>query len=310
MSESIHVFAPATVANVVCGYDALGFAVAEPGDEVIVKKTTTPGIRITKITGDEGKLSLIPEKNTGGFALLQLLQMVDPGIGFEMELHKKMPFGSGLGSSAASAVAAVFAANQLLDAPLTNEQLIYCTMKSEEMASGSPHADNVAPCLFGGFVLIRSNDPVDVIPLDYPKPLFCAIVHPKIEISTKNAREILKQNIDLKQAAEQWANVGGLVAGLLLKDYDLMGRSMVDNVIEPARGLLIPGFDDVKKAAMETGAIGAGISGSGPSIFALAKSEEDAVGIGKLMVRSFRKLEIESEAFISAINDKGPIILD
>ncbi len=310
MSESIKVFAPATVANVVCGFDALGFAVDQPGDEVILRKKNSPGIQISKISGDEGKLSKNPQKNTAGVALTALLEKVNPAFGFDIELHKQMPFGSGLGSSAASAVAAVFAGNQLLDNPLSMEDLLSFTLKSEEMASGSPHADNVAPCLYGGFILIRSTQPIDVVRLSYPSPLFASIVHPQIEISTKNAREILRTEVQLKEAATQWANVGGLVAGLLQKDYDLISRSMVDNIVEPVRSLLIPGFSEVKSAAMDNDAIGAGISGSGPSVFALSKGEEQANKIGSAMHAEFSKQGIPSDIFISSVNPSGPIILE
>lgn len=310
MAESIRVFAPATVANVVCGFDALGFAVNQPGDEVILRKTNTPGIRISKISGDGGKLSTNPQKNTAGVALAGLLEKANPSFGFDLELNKHMPLGSGLGSSAASAVAAVFAGNQLLENPLQIEDLLSFTLKSEEMASGSPHADNVAPCLYGGFVLIRSNNPVDVIRLSYPSPLFATIVHPQIVISTKNAREILRKNVQLKEAAVQWANVGGLVAGLLQKDYDLISRSMVDNIVEPVRSLLIPGFDEVKAAALDNGALGAGISGSGPSVFALTKDDSQAKKIGEAMHLEFSRQEIQSDIFISEVNPSGPIILE
>jgi len=310
MAESIRVFAPATVANVVCGFDALGFAVNQPGDEVILRKTNTPGIRISKISGDGGKLSTNPQKNTAGVALAGLLEKSNPSFGFDLELNKHMPLGSGLGSSAASAVAAVFAGNQLLSNPLQIEDLLSFTLKSEEMASGSPHADNVAPCLYGGFVLIRSNNPVDVIRLSYPSPLFATIVHPQIVISTKNAREILRKNVQLKEAAVQWANVGGLVAGLLQKDYDLISRSMVDNIVEPVRSLLIPGFDEVKAAALDNGALGAGISGSGPSVFALTKDDSQAKKIGEAMHLEFSRQEIQSDIFISEVNPSGPIILE
>jgi len=310
MGNSIHVFAPATVANVVCGFDAIGFAVTHPGDQVILRKTAKTGLKISKITGDEGKLSTDPDKNTAGVALQCLINEVQPRFGFDIELNKQMPLGSGLGSSAASAVAAVFAANNLLEEPLKTEDLLRFTLKSEEVASGSPHADNVAPSLYGGFVLIRSSNPVDVIELTYPSPLFCTILHPRMEISTKNAREILRKHVELGEAATQWANVGGLVAGLMKKDYDLMSRSMIDNIVEPVRSLLIPGFDDVKKAALDNEAIGAGISGSGPSIFALSKDESQANKIGTSMQKEFSIHEIQSDIYISAINPSGPIILD
>lgn len=308
--ESIRVFAPATVANVVCGFDTLGFAVDQPGDEVMMRSNDSGAVRITAITGDNGKLSREAKENTAGVAVLALLEKTEEHIGFDIELNKQMPFGSGLGSSAASAVAAVYAANKLLKSPLDKTTLLDCAIRSEEMASGSPHADNVAPSLYGGFVLIRPGTPPDIVRLTYPSPLFATIVHPHIKISTKNAREILRQHITLADASKHWANVAGLVAGLLQKDYDLIGRSMVDNIIEPTRSLLIPGFKEVRKAALDNGAIGAGISGSGPSLFALSNDAKKADDIGVAMQTHFQELEIGSTRFVSGINTNGPQILD
>jgi homoserine kinase len=310
MKESIKVFAPATVANVSCGFDVLGFAVENPGDEVILKLKSAPGIKISKITGDEGRLSKDPEKNTAGVSVQKFLSHIGSKQGIEISLNKKMPLGSGLGSSAASAVAGVFAINQLMGTPMSQEDLLPFAMEGERLACGSAHADNVAPSLMGGFVLIRSYDPLDIIKIPTPKNLFCTIIHPQVEVQTKDARDILRKKILLKDAVIQWGNVGGLIAGLMKSDYDLIGRSMQDVIVEPIRSILIPGFDEVKESAKQAGALGCGISGSGPSIFALSKDEKTARKVGENMQLVFNKLKIGSEVYVSKINNSGPQILD
>lgn len=305
----IKVFAPATVANVACGFDILGFAVDAPGDEVIVKFKKSPGVVISKITGDNGKLPRDPEKNTAGVAVLEFLKSIKSRQGVEIKLHKKMPLGSGLGSSAASAVAAVFAVNLLFGEPLKREQLLPFAMEGERIACGSAHADNVAPSLLGGFVLIRSYNPLDVVKIPTPKSLFCIIVHPQIEVRTEDARKILRREISLKDAISQWGNVAGLIAGLYKTDYSLIGRSLQDIIIEPVRAILIPNFEKVKNAALDAGALGCSISGSGPSIFALSNSLKTAKNIGQAMSGQFELLKIQSEIYISKINQDGPKIL-
>lgn len=309
MSKTIKVFAPATVANVSCGFDVLGFAVNSPGDEAIVTMTDKPGVIITKITGDEGRLPLDPKKNTVSATIIKMLETLGSNKGFEIELHKKMPLGSGLGSSAASSVAGIFAVNELLGKPLTPIQLLPFAMEGERLASGTAHADNVGPALFGGFVLIRSYHPLDVIRIPTPTDLYASIVHPHIEVETRDARSILRKEIKLKDAITQWGNVAGLVAGLITNDYGLIGRSMEDVIVEPLRAILIPGFYDVKHAALESGALGGGISGSGPSIFALSRGEETAKKVGNAMVKAFEKIGIESDLFVSQINANGPIVI-
>lgn len=307
--KSIKVFAPATVANVSCGFDVLGFAVDNPGDEVILTLKETPGVTISKITGDEGRLPLNAERNTVGVSVINFLKHIGSEQGVDIQLHKKMPLGSGLGSSAASAVAGVFAINELLGKPLTQEQLLPFAMEGERLACGSAHADNVAPSLLGGFVLIRSYDPLDVIKLPTPEKLWATIIHPHIEVQTKDARAILRKNISLLDGVTQWGNVAGLVAGLYTSDYDLIGRSLQDVVVEPIRSILIPGFDDAKQAAKDAGALGGGISGSGPSIFALSTDEETAHKVGEAMTKVFNNLQIGSEYYASKINLRGPVIL-
>ncbi len=309
MAESISVFAPATVANVTCGFDILGFAVEAPGDEITLTKSNSGQVRILDITGDEGALPRDPDKNSCSAVIKMYLRDLGISQGIDIALHKKMPLGSGLGSSAASAVAAIFAVNELLGKPLTLQQLLPYAMEGERVACGSAHADNVAPGLYGGFVLIRSYDPLDVIKLNTPRDLYATLVHPHIEVRTKDAREILRKQIYFKDSVKQSGNVAGLVAGLLTSDYNLISRSMHDYIVEPVRSILIPGYSDVKESAMSIGALGAGISGSGPSIFALSKKRKTAEEIGESMKNIYTKFKIDCEIYISGINQFGPKIL-
>lgn len=308
--QYVKVFAPASVANVSCGFDVMGFALDHPGDEIVARRTEEPGIQITKVSGENGVLPTSVNKNTAGVAARALLKQLDIDAGIALEIHKKMPLGSGLGSSAASSVGAVVAVNQLLGLPFAPNELLTFAAEGERVACGTPHLDNVAPSLFGGFVFIRSSKPQDVIELDCPKPLFATVVHPQIEIRTEDTRKILRRDISLQKAVTQWGNVGGLVAGLLKGDYKLISRSMQDVIIEPIRSVLIPGFDEVKKAALDAGALGSGISGSGPSIFALSRDKETATAIGEAMQHAFEEIGLDNEVYISPINKEGPRILE
>jgi homoserine kinase len=309
--ETIKVFAPATVANVVCGYDVLGFAVNEPGDEVILRLTDKPGIRITKITGDNGKLPLDPQRNTVGVSVYHYLNGIDkPDTGVEIELHKKMPIGSGLGSSSASTVAGLFALNELMGRKLSSCQLLPYAMKGEEMACGTGHADNVAPALMGGFVLIRSYDPLDVIRLPYPTDLHCAIVFPDVDVPTKDARRMIRSKVLLKDAVTQWGNIAGLVSGLCMQDVDLIGRSMKDIIVEPTRSILIPGFETLRQIAHDNGAVSFGISGSGPSVFSFTRDKQTSAKITNALQEHLKSLGVKSLSFVSSINAEGPKILD
>jgi len=307
--KSITVFAPATVANVACGFDIFGFAVNEPGDVAKVTLRANPGVEITHITGDDGKLPKAAEKNTAGFAAIRYLEIIESQQGVAIELHKKMPLSSGLGSSAASAVAVLFALNTLFDNRLTNSELLRIAMQSEKLACGAAHADNVAPALFGGFVLIRFYEPPDIIELPVPENLYCTIIHPEIEINTADARNILSPNIPLNNAVKQWANTAGLVAGLYRKDIALISRSMNDYIIEPQRAKLIPHFYEMKKAALDNDALGCSISGSGPSLFALSDSPEIAQKIAGSMQAVLANYEICNQIYISTINTEGPKII-
>ena len=310
MKKQIKVFAPATVANVVCGFDVLGFAVNEPGDEVEMILTDEPGIRIIQITGDNGRLPLESHKNTVSVSVQHYLKHINrEDVGVEIVLHKKMPIGSGLGSSSASTVAGLFAINQLMDNQLTAKELVPFAMKGEELACGYGHADNVAPAIMGGFVLIRSYEPLDIISLPVPANLHAAIVYPEVDVPTKDARQMIRTKIQLKDAVTQWGNVAGLVSGLFLDDLDLVGRSMKDVLVEPFRSILIPGFEELRNIAMENEAVGFGISGSGPSVFALTRNAIAAKKITDLQQAHLTKMKINSYAFVSAVNTEGPKVL-
>jgi homoserine kinase len=310
VADSIHVFAPATVANVVCGFDVLGFAVNEPGDEVIMRITDKPGITISKITGDDGRLPLNPAKNTVSVSVEHYLRSIDRlDIGLDIELHKKMPIGSGLGSSSASTVAGLFAIKTLLGDDTDPSTLLPFAMKGEEMACGHGHADNVAPALLGGFVLIRSYEPLDVVRLPHPANLWCAIVFPDVDVPTREARQIIRKNIQMKDAVTQWGNIAGLVSGLFMEDIDLIGRSMKDVLVEPVRSMLIPDFYEMRQMAMELGAVSFGISGSGPSVFAFTRDEETAKRITAKLQKHLTSIKIGSNGYVSTINDAGPRVL-
>ena len=301
--NEIKIFCPASVANVSCGFDVLGFCLDPIGDEMIIRKTAEKGIRITKIEGQD--LPLEAHNNVAGVAGLALLEAHQSAFGFEIEIIKGIKAGSGIGSSAASSAGAVFGINELLGRPFTRGELIQFAMKGEELASGTPHADNVAPVLLGGFTLVRCSKEPDVIGLPSPSELYATVLHPKIELKTSDARAVLKKNIMLEKAIQQWGNLAGLVSGLYTNDYDLIGRSLVDVVIEPHRSALIPGFPELKKVATDSGALGSGISGSGPSLFALSRGEAAAIRVGESMWQAFLKYNIEFELHISKINPKG-----
>ncbi|WP_413998751.1 homoserine kinase [Flavobacterium sp. W1B] len=301
--NEIKIFCPATIANLSCGFDVLGLCLDNVGDEMIIRKSATKGIRITKIVGAD--LPLETEKNVAGVAGLALLDAVETDFGFDIEIRKHIKAGSGIGSSAASAAGAVFGINALLGNPFEIKDLVQFAMQGEKLACGNAHADNVAPALLGGFTLVRSYNPLDIIKIESPSELYATVVHPQIELKTSDARSVLKQNISLKSAIVQWGNVGGLIAGLYTKDYDLIGRSLHDEIVEPIRSVLIPGFDLIKQAALENGALGSGISGSGPSIFALSKGKDTAENIAKAMSSVYQEMNLPYEIHVSKVNSKG-----
>lgn len=304
--KGIKVFAPASVANVACGFDILGFALEKPGDEIIVKYSDTPGFRITKITGTQKKLPLDVHSNTAGVAALKLLSSLgETNIGIEMEIHKKMPFGSGLGSSAASAVGGAMAINELLGRPYEKRDLLPFAVAGESIASGAIHADNVAPSLLGGFTLVRDSVTCDVTRVPVPRGMYATVIYPKVEVLTKEARAMLKTEVSLKQTVQQSANLGAFILGMVNADFGMIRRALTDVIIEPQRAPLIPHFMEVKQAALDAGVLGCSISGSGPSIFALSNSSLVAEEAGKAMQQIFQQNKIETELFISPINMEG-----
>ncbi|MEM6264197.1 MAG: homoserine kinase [Bacteroidota bacterium] len=310
MTNEVHVYAPASVANIGCGFDTLGLAIHRPGDEIIARFSTTPGLKITHITGDGGRLPLEVEKNTATVAAQALIDHLGVVQGIELEIHKGLPIGSGLGSSASSAVAGAMAVNELVGRPLEKSQLLPCALKGEALASGGAiHADNVAPCLMGGIVLVRSNKDLDTVSIAPPHDLYVAVVLPSIEILTVEARSVLRQEIPMKDAIVQWGNLGGMVAGLMQEDYSLISRSLQDVIAEPYRSSLIPGFYTAKQAALNAGALGCSISGAGPALFALCEGDVTAFKVGIAMQFVFKDLNIPCERYISTVNTQGAVRL-
>lgn len=308
--KTIRAFAPATVANVSCGFDVFGFAVEAPGDEVILTLTDTPGVRITRIEGDDGRLPRDVNKNTAAVPVVNFLQAIGSDQGVDIVLKKNLPLGSGMGSSAASSVAALVGINHLMGEPFTREALLPFAMEAERIACGSGHADNVAPSLMGGFVLIRGYDPLDVVSIPTPENLYCTLIHPHIELNTQDSRQVLRRNIALKDAIIQWGNIAGLVAGLMKPDFGLISRSLKDVIAEPIRSMLIPGFDRIKQTAVNQGALGSGISGSGPTIFALSTDVAIASRVGEAIKQEFAGFQLNSEVFVSRISGKGALVLE
>ena len=305
--KELKIFTPASVANISCGFDILGLCLDTVGDEMIVREVPEKGIKITKVTGQN--LPLETHRNVAGVAGLALLEQVDASVGYEIEIYKKIKPGSGIGSSAASAAGAVFAINELLGKPFSKQELIYFAMQGEKLASGTEHADNVSPVILGGFTLVRSYEPLDVLKINSPDDLYATIIHPQIEVKTSDSRAVLKNQVSLKKMVTQMGNFGGLISGLYTSDYDLIGRSLHDEIIEPNRLVLIPEFNKIKKGVIQAGALGAGISGSGPSIFALSKGKETANIVGETMAEIYNTTDIDYDIHVSKINQQGIKIL-
>ncbi|MEN9883810.1 MAG: hypothetical protein RLZZ420_1027 [Bacteroidota bacterium] len=305
--KKITIQAPATIANLVCGFDVLGLALEAPYDVMTLELHEQPGLLIQHVDGYG--LPTIPEENVAGAALIAMLEQVNDASGLKLTIDKRIMPGSGLGSSAASAAGAVFAANQLLGKSFSSNDLIRFAMFGEKVASGVKHADNITPCLLGGVTLIRSILPLDVVSLHAPD-MFITVVHPQIEVRTSDARQILKKEVPLKLAIKQWGNIAALVAGLMQGDHELIGRSLEDVIIEPARSILIPGFDRIKKACLEAGALGGGISGSGPSIFMLSKSQQTALEVEKVMQEIYKEIGIDFRTYLTKLNQKGITITE
>ncbi len=293
---------PATIANLVCGFDILGMALTEPYDIMKLKLIDDPKVIITN--KDAYNLPTEAERNVAGVVLLSIMEKMNNQFGFEVEIEKHIKPGSGLGSSAASAAGAAVAANYLLGNIFSTDELVQFAMNGEKLASGVKHADNITPCILGGVTLIRSIHPLDIIQLNAPA-LFVTVVHPQIEVKTSDARQILRKEVLLKDAIKQWGNIAGLVAGFEKGDTDLIGRSLEDVIIEPVRSILIPGFDEIKTKSKEAGALGGGISGSGPSIFMLSKEESTAKDVELIMKEIFTRLGIEFKTYVTTINKSG-----
>ena len=303
MNNEIKIFSPATVANVACGFDVLGFCLDTIGDEMVIRKTDEKGIKIVKIEGYD--LPFEAEKNVAGVSALAMYNDLQPDCGFEIEIYKNIKPGSGIGSSSASAAGSVFGMNELLGQPLDKAKLTYYAMKGEALASQCEHADNLAPAIFGGFTLVKSVNPIQILELPTPSDLYATLIHPQIEIKTSEARAILPKEVPLANAITQWANVGSLVHALHTSDYELIKNALNDVVIEPYRKQLIPHFDAVKDSVLEAGALGCAISGSGPSIFALSKGEATAKTVENAMKAIYSKTAIKFETYVSKINTQG-----
>ena len=304
--ETIKIKSPGTVANLVCGFDILGLALNEPADKMELSLLDKPEVII--YNRDNYNLPTDPVKNVAGVVLLSIMEKTGGNIGFSLTIEKHIMPGSGIGSSAASAAGAAVAANHLLGNIFSNDELVQFAMNGEKLASGVKHADNIAPCIYGGVTLIRSIHPLDIVSIPAPD-MFVTVVHPQIEVRTADARQILKQQVLLKDAIKQWGNIAGLVTGLMKEDYELIGRSLEDVIIEPVRSILIPGFDELKSKCKEAGALGGGISGSGPSVFMLSKNETIARDVESVMKDVYNRIGVQYNTYVTTINNKGVEIL-
>jgi homoserine kinase len=304
--RTIKVQAPATVANLVCGFDILGMCLHKPYDIMEVNLLDEKKVMIR--SADGYNLPENPAENTAGAPLIEMLNEIEEKLGFEVIIHKHIKPGSGIGSSAASAAGATVAANLLLDGRFNNEDLVRFAMFGEKVATGVKHADNIAPCIYGGITLIRSIFPLDIISIPAPD-LYVTVVHPQIEVKTADARQILRKEVLLKDAIKQWGNIAGLVAGFMKNDRSLIGRSLEDVIIEPVRSILIPGFDEVKQKSKEAGALGGGISGSGPSIFMLSEDESTATDVENVMTEIYERIGIPYHSYVTTINHQGVTVI-
>ncbi|MGB0254822.1 MAG: homoserine kinase [Flavobacteriaceae bacterium] len=306
--QGVRLFAPASIANISCGFDVLGLCLENIGDLMEIRRSEKAGIHITSIKGQD--LPLEAKKNVAGVAGLALLEAHNPQLGFEIKIEKNIKPGSGIGSSAASAAGTVAGINYLLGSPFTPSELVPFAMEGERLACGSAHADNVAPALLGGFTLVRDTNPLDVCKLPTPLELAATVIHPKIEVKTADARAVLKQRVSLQKAIQQWANVGALVSSLYEEDYDLLSRALVDEIVEPSRAILIPHFAKLKAACKAAGALGSGISGSGPSVFALSRGMTVANKVAQAMKEVYEKTDIPFEIHVSPVKQTGVTVLE
>ncbi len=309
--QAVRVFAPASVSNLGCGFDIFGLALEHPGDEVVVRATEGSGIVSVSVSGDGGRVPTDPERNAAALAVQGVLDRTGSEAGVAIEVRKGIPLASGLGGSAASAVAGAVAADALLGGGLDQTALLECAMIGERKGSGADHADNAAPSLAGGFVLVLPGRPPEMVALPTPGDLVLAIVHPALEVETRRARTILGDTIPLEAGVEQWGNAAGLVAGLMTDDWELIARCMRDAVAEPVRAKLVPGFETVRDCALAAGAAAAGLSGSGPTLFAICRGREAAEAVALDMAGAFRdEVGVESDIVISSVNREGARILE
>jgi homoserine kinase len=304
--KEITIHSPGTVANLVCGFDVLGLCLTDPFDIMRVRLLDKKEVIVR--TTDGYPLPTDPAQNTAGAPLLEMVANLEQEVGFEVIITKQIKPGSGIGSSAASAAGAVVAANELLGNIFSREDLVRFAMFGEKVASGVKHADNIAPCIYGGITLIRSIFPLDIVSIPAP-PLFVTVVHPQIEVRTSDSRQILRKEVLLKDAIRQWGNIAGLVAGLMKNDYELIGRSMEDVIIEPVRSILIPGFHEIKKQSRDAGAIGGGISGSGPSVFMLSRDEPTALAVEQAMRSIYDRIGLNYYTYVTTISQQGVTLI-
>jgi len=306
--ESATAFAPASVGNVAIGFDIMGFAVDALGDRVTVTRRDSPGVEIAAVRGIAGELPREPRENTAGTAVLALAEALHPDHGFRVEIDKGIPLGSGLGGSAASAVGAVVAANALLAQPVSRIELLRFALVGEAVASGSRHADNTAACLFGGLVLTVGIDDPRIKQIPVPGAVRAVIVHPHMYLATSKARAILKRNVELSDFVWQTAHLAGFICGCYTEDLDMIGACFEDVVIEPQRAALIPGFQEVRRAALAAGAIGCSISGAGPALFAWAL-ESRAATVLAAMREEFARRSLASDGWVVELASPGARVI-
>jgi homoserine kinase len=303
-APEVRAFAPATVANLGLGFDILGLAIEGRGDTVTARLVSGTGVRMAKVEGDGGALSRVASENTAGIAAIETLKKAGIEAGVELDLAKNMPIGSGLGSSSASAAAAAFAANLLIGSPLRKAELVEPCMEAEAVVAGR-HADNVAPALLGGLILVRSTDPLDVVRLPVPEGLTVVVVTPEYELLTRASRAVLPESVSLGQLVRNTANVAALVSSCYTGDLGMIARCITDEIVTPARAKLIPGCLDVIESAMGAGALGSSISGSGPSVFALCHSPRSAREVADAMSAAFQRAGLATDAIVSPADCPG-----
>jgi len=305
-TTEVRVFAPGSVSNVACGFDVLGFAVAGPGDLVVARQRAQRGVCIRHIEGDGGVLPRAVERNTSSVAAAAVLRSSNHlEAGVELDIYKQMPLSSGLGSSAASAVAAALATSRLLGLDDDREMLLRAALAGEQVASGGLHPDNIAPCLYGGFVLARGVDPPLVTELPVPPGLTCALVRAHVEVATKESRALLGDTVRLGDAVRQWGNLGGLVAALYCADFELLSSCLDDTIAEPLRGPGVAGFSAAKTAALKAGALGCSLSGSGPSVFALCRTPAEAETVSLAMAAAIEAEGLPCDRLVSPVGARG-----